>query len=151
MKIGVYVCECGSNIAATVDVEEVVERAKEFPNVEVSRVYKYMCSDPGQELIKKDIEEKDLDRVVVAACSPRMHEPTFRAVLEDKGLNPYVLEIVNIREQVSWVHENKDEGTDKATSLLKGAVLRSALMEPLERKKVGVKHKALVILSLIHI
>jgi len=145
MKIGVYVCECGSNIAATVDVEEVVERAKEFPNVEVSRVYKYMCSDPGQELIKKDIEEKDLDRVVVAACSPRMHEPTFRAVLEDKGLNPYVLEIVNIREQVSWVHENKDEGTDKATSLLKGAVLRSALMEPLERKKVGVKHKALVI------
>lgn len=145
MKIGVYICECGSNIAGTVDVEEVAERAKEFPNVEVSRVYKYMCSDPGQELIKKDIEEKKLDRIVVAACSPRMHEPTFRAVLEDEGLNPYVLEIVNIREQVSWVHEEKEEGTEKATSLLKGAVLRSALMQPLERKKVGVTHKALVI------
>ena len=145
MKIGVYVCECGSNIAATVDVENIVEQAKEFPNVEVSRVYKYMCSDPGQEIIKKDIEEKKLDRVVVAACSPRMHEPTFRAVLEDKGLNPYVLEIVNIREQVSWVHDDIEEGTEKSAALLKGAVLRAALMEPLEKKKVGVTHTALVV------
>ncbi|MHA1199274.1 MAG: 4Fe-4S binding protein [Candidatus Heimdallarchaeaceae archaeon] len=145
MKIGVYVCECGNNIAATVDVEDIVEQAKEFPYVEVSRVYKYLCSDPGQEIIKKDIEEKELDKVVVAACSPRMHEPTFRAVLEDKGLNPYVLEMVNIREQVSWVNNDKKTGTDKAASLLKGAVLRTALMEPLEKKKVGVTHKALVI------
>ena len=145
MKIGVYVCECGSNIAGTVDVEELVEQAKEFPNVEVSRVYKYVCSDPGQVLIKQDIEEKKLDRIVVAACSPRMHEPTFRAVLEDMGLNPYVLEMVNIREQVSWVHDDKSKGTDKAASLLKGAVLRSSLMHPLERKKVGVTPNALVI------
>jgi heterodisulfide reductase subunit A len=145
MKIGVYVCECGTNIAATVDVEELVEQAKEFPNVEVSRLYKYVCSDPGQEIIKKDITEMELDRIVVAACSPRMHEPTFRAVLEDMGLNPYVLEIVNIREQVSWVHDKKESGTDKAASLLKGAVVRAALMHPLERKKVGVTHTALVI------
>ncbi len=145
MKIGVYVCECGTNIASTVDVEELVEQAKEFPNVEVSRLYKYVCSDPGQEIIKSDIDEKGLDRIVVAACSPRMHEPTFRAVLEDKGLNPYVLEIVNIREQVSWVHDKKETGTEKAASLLKGAVVRAALMHPLERKKVGVTHTALVI------
>ncbi|MHA1516550.1 MAG: FAD-dependent oxidoreductase [Candidatus Heimdallarchaeaceae archaeon] len=145
MKIGVYICECGSNIASTVDVEELAEQAKEFPNVEVSRVYKYVCSDPGQVLIKQDIEEKKLDRIVVAACSPRMHEPTFRAVLEDMGLNPYVLEMVNIREQVSWVHDDKSKGTNKAASLLKGAVLRSSLMHPLERKKVGVTPNALVI------
>ncbi len=145
MKIGVYICECGSNIASTVDVEELAEQAKEFPNVEVSRVYKYVCSDPGQVLIKQDIEEKQLDRIVIAACSPRMHEPTFRAVLEDMGLNPYVLEMVNIREQVSWVHDDKSKGTDKAASLLRGAVLRASLMHPLEKKKVGVTHNALVI------
>lgn len=145
MKIGVYVCECGSNIASTVDVEKIVEEAKDLPNVAVSRVYKYMCSDPGQELIKNDIDEYNLDKIVVAACSPRMHEATFRSVLEDKGLNPYVLEIVNIREHVSWVNSDKDKGTEKSMSLLAGAVYRSALMKPLERKKVGVIHKALVI------
>jgi heterodisulfide reductase subunit A len=145
MRIGVYVCECGKNISATVDVEKVVDYAKSLPNVASSRVYKYMCADPGQELIKKDIEELKLDRVIVAACSPRMHEPTFRAAIEDKGLNPYTLEIVNIREQVSWVHDDKKKGTKKAKSLVKSSVMRSALMEPLDRKKVGVTHKALVI------
>ena len=99
MKIGVYVCECGINIAATVDVEKVAETAKDLPNVTVSRYYKYMCSDPGQALIKSDIENHKLDRIVVASCSPRMHEPTFRAVLEDKDMNPYCLEMVNIRER----------------------------------------------------
>ncbi|MCG3222573.1 MAG: CoB--CoM heterodisulfide reductase iron-sulfur subunit A family protein, partial [Candidatus Heimdallarchaeota archaeon] len=145
MKIGVYVCECGSNIAGTVDTDEVADSVKLLPNVVVSRVYKYECSDPGQELIRQDIEEFGLDKVVVAACSPSMHEPTFRAVLEDKGLNPYCLEMVNIREQCSWVHADKDKGTDKAVSLVKGAVMRSELMEPLDRKKVGVTSKALVI------
>jgi len=145
MKIGVYVCECGSNIAGTVDTEEVADSVKLLPNVAVSRVYKYECSDPGQELIRKDIEEFGLDKVVVAACSPSMHEPTFRAVLEDKGLNPYCLEMVNIREQCSWVHADKDKGTDKAVSLVKGAVMRTELMQPLDRKKVGVTSKALVI------
>ena len=108
MRIGVYVCECGINIAATVDVEKVAEQVKSLPNVAVSRFYKYMCSDPGQELIKKDIRELKLDRVVVASCSPRMHEPTFRAVLEESGLNPYCFEMVNIREHCSWVHTDME-------------------------------------------
>ena len=111
MKLGVYVCECGINIGATVDVEKVVEYAKTLPNVAVARYYKYMCSDPGQELIKKDIKEMKLSRIVVASCSPRMHEPTFRAVLEESGLNPYCLDMVNIREQCSWVHKDKAQAT----------------------------------------
>ena len=145
MKIGVYVCECGVNIAATVNVEKVAEHANSLPNVAVSRFYKYMCSDPGQELIKKDIEEFKLDRVVVASCSPRMHEPTFRNVLEEAGLNPYCLEMVNIREQCSWVHKDKEKATDKAFSLVKSAVIRTALLKPLEKKSVGVTPNALVI------
>jgi heterodisulfide reductase subunit A-like polyferredoxin len=145
MKIGVYVCECGVNIAATVNVEKVAEHAKSLPNVAVSRFYKYMCSDPGQELIKKDIGEFKLDRVVVASCSPRMHEPTFKAVLEEAGLNPYCFEMVNIREQCSWVHKDKDKATGKAISLVKGAVSRVSLLEPLEKKRVSVTPSALVI------
>jgi len=139
------VCECGVNIAATVDVESVVEYAKSLPNVAVSRFYKYMCSDPGQGLIKKDIKELGLDRVVVASCSPRMHEPTFRAVLEEAGLNPYCFEMVNIREQCSWVHEDKKKATEKACALISGAVARAAFLEPLEKKEVSVIPKALVI------
>jgi heterodisulfide reductase subunit A-like polyferredoxin len=145
MKIGVYVCECGVNIAATVNVEKVAEHAESLPNVAVSRFYRYMCSDPGQELIKKDIKELKLDRIVVASCSPRMHEPTFRAVLEEMGLNPYCLEMVNIREQCSWVHKDKKEATEKAKSLVESAVLRASLLKPLEKKSVGVTHSALVI------
>ena len=134
MKIGVYICECGVNIAATVDVEKVADHAKSLPNVAVSRFYKYMCSDPGQELIKKDIEELKLDRVVVASCSPRMHEPTFRNVLEEMDLNPYCLEMVNIREQCSWVHKDKENATNKAKSLVESAVIRASLLAPLEKK-----------------
>ena len=103
MKIGVYVCECGINIAATVDVTKVVEKAKNLPKVVVAREYKYMCSDPGQTLIKKDIEELGLDRVVVASCSPRMHEPTFRTMCKEAGLNPFCFEMANIREQCSRI------------------------------------------------
>jgi len=145
MKIGVYVCECGVNIAATVDVEKVAEQAKLLPNVAVSRYYKYMCSDPGQELIKKDIKEKKLDRIIVASCSPRMHEPTFRAVLEDMDVNPYFLTMVNIREQCSWVHKDREMATEKAFSLIKSAVLNTSLSSPLEKKKVGVTPTAMVI------
>jgi len=145
MKIGVYVCECGINIAATVDVEKVVEEVKNLPNVTVSRFYKYMCSDPGQELIKKDIKELHLDRVVVASCSPRMHEPTFRRVLEETGLNPYCFEMVNIREQCSWVHKEKEKATAKAIQLITGAVARASFLEPLEKKEVSVTPKAMVI------
>ena len=145
MKIGVYVCECGVNIGATVDVEKVAEYSKNLPNVIVSRYYKYMCSDPGQELIKKDIKEMNLDRIVVASCSPRMHEPTFRAVLEETGLNPYCLEMVNIREQCSWVHKDKLKSTEKAKSLVESAVLRASLLKPLDKKAVDVTPSALVI------
>ncbi len=145
MKIGVYVCECGINIAATVDSEKVAEYAESLPNVAVSRYYKYMCSDPGQELIKKDIKEKGLDRVVVASCSPRMHEPTFRGVVEETGLNPYCFEMANIREQCSWVHTDREKATKKAMALIAGAVARASFLEPLQRKKVSVTPKALVI------
>ena len=145
MKIGVYICQCGINIAHTVNTERVVELVNNLTNVAVARDYKYMCSDPGQELIKKDIKEMKLDRVVVASCSPRMHEPTFRAVLEDTGLNPYFFEMVNLREQCSWVHEDKEQATLKAVDLISGAVARAAFLEPLEKKEVSVIPKALVI------
>ena len=145
MKIGVYICQCGINIAATVDVEKVAEQIGTHPDVAVSRVYKYMCSDPGQELIRKDIKEMKLDRVVVASCSPRMHEPTFRNVLEEAGLNQYCFEMVNIREHCSWVHEDKEKATAKAMELVTGAVARAAFLEPLEKKEVSVIPKALVI------
>ncbi|MFX1534025.1 MAG: 4Fe-4S binding protein [Promethearchaeota archaeon] len=145
MKIGVYICQCGINIAATVDVERVAEQIKSQPNVAVSRFYKYMCSDPGQKLIKKDIEAFKLDRVVVASCSPRMHEPTFRAVLEETGLNPYCFEMANIREQCSWVHTDKEKATVKSFELIKGAIARADLLEPLERKEVSVIPRALVV------
>src|SRR5512136_1040716 len=97
-KIGVYICDCGANIAGTVDVERVVDFAKELPSVAVAREYKFMCSDPGQELIKNDIREQGLNRVVVASCSPRLHEQTFRRTLASAGLNPYLFEMANIRE-----------------------------------------------------
>jgi len=145
MKIGVYICQCGINIAATVDVEKIAEQIGTHPDVAISRFYKYMCSDPGQELIRKDIKEMKLDRVVVASCSPRMHEPTFRNVLEEAGLNPYCFEMVNIREQCSWVHEDKEKATAKAMELVTGAVARAAFLEPLEKKEVSVIPKALVI------
>ncbi len=145
MKIGVYVCQCGINIAHTVATERVVELVKVLPNVEVARDYKYMCSDPGQELIKKDIKELKLDRVVVASCSPRMHEPTFRKVLEECDLNPYFFEMVNLREQCSWVHEDKEQATLKAVDLISGAIARATYLEPLEKKEVSVIPRALVI------
>jgi NADH:ubiquinone oxidoreductase subunit E/NAD-dependent dihydropyrimidine dehydrogenase PreA subunit len=145
-KIGVYICECGINISATVDVEQVTENAKSLPDVEVSRFYKYMCSDPGQSLIKNDIKELGLTQVIVASCSPRMHEPTFRAVVEEAGLNPYCFEMANIREHCSWAHmHEKVRATQKADDLVKMAVAKARLLQPLERKEVPVTPTALVI------
>jgi heterodisulfide reductase subunit A len=144
-RIGVYICHCGVNIAATVDVKGVAEFANELPCVVIARDYQYMCSDPGQELIKNDIKEQELNRVVVASCSPRMHEPTFRNACEDAGLNPYCFEMANLREQCAWVHLDKDKATEKAKDLVASAVSKAALLEPLERKKVGVIPRALVI------
>ncbi len=144
-KIGVYVCHCGVNISATVDVETVADYALKLPNVEVARTYSYMCSDPGQTLIKNDIREHGLNRVIVASCSPRMHEPTFRKAIQEAGINPYFLEMANIREQCSWVHEDMDEGTAKSKKLVAASVAKVRLLEPLESKEVDAEPSALVI------
>jgi heterodisulfide reductase subunit A len=143
IRTGVYICHCGVNIAAAVDVKAVAEFAEGLPSVVIARDYQYMCSDPGQELIKRDIKDLGLNRVVVASCSPRMHEPTFRNACADAGLNPYCFEMANIREQCAWVHLKG--ATEKAKDLVASAVAKAALLEPLERKKVGVIPRALVI------
>ncbi|MFO7676131.1 MAG: CoB--CoM heterodisulfide reductase iron-sulfur subunit A family protein [bacterium] len=144
-RVGVYVCHCGTNIAQTVDVEAVVEYAKTLPNVAVAKNYLYMCSDPGQALIKQDIKEHGLTRVVVAACSPRMHEPTFRGAVFGAGMNPYLFEMCNIREQCSWVHPDKAEGTEKAKDLVRASVARAALLEELEPRWADVTKAVLVL------
>ncbi len=144
-KIGVYVCHCGANIAGVVDVEKVVEFAKGLPFVAVARDYKFMCSDPGQDLIKNDIKEMGIDRVVVASCSPRLHEPTFRRTLAAAGLNPYLFEMANVREQCSWVHEDHEAATEKAKAMVSAAVRKVFLHQPLETKEVKVNPCTLVV------
>ncbi len=144
-KIGVYVCDCGINIGAVVDVPEVVRFASELPNVTVAREYKYVCSEPGQEMIKKDIEELSVNRVVVASCTPRMHEPTFQHTVAEAGLNPYCLQMTNIREHVSWISKDEREATEKAKRLVQAAVARVGLHEPLESRTEKVTPAALVV------
>jgi heterodisulfide reductase subunit A len=141
----VYVCQCGSNIAATVDTEAVARFAEGLDGVVWTRVNKYSCSDPGQATIRKDIEDHSLDRVVIAACTPRMHEPTFRRTLESAGLNPYLLEMANVREQVSWVHPAGEAATNKAMDLVAGATERVQLQEALHSRKSPVEPSALVV------
>lgn len=131
-RIGVYVCNCGTNISHTVDAEAVCAYAQTLPDVVVARSYRYMCSTPGQETIIKDIQEQGLDRVVVAACSPRMHEKTFRNACRLGGINPYLFEMANIREQCSWVHQDRLAATEKAKALTTAAVMRVHHHEPLE-------------------
>jgi heterodisulfide reductase subunit A len=144
-NIGVYICHCGTNIAATVDCNELARFSTTLPGVKVVRDYRYLCSDPGQDLIKKDIRELSIDRVVVAACSPRMHEMTFRNAISSEGLNPYFLNIVNIREQCSWVHKDKERATEKAKHIVQAGVARVSLHEALEARRVGIKPSALVV------
>jgi heterodisulfide reductase subunit A len=145
-KIGVYVCHCGLNIAGVVDVEKVTEYAKQLPNVAVARHYAYMCSDPGQRMIQEDVKKRKLDRVVIATCSPRMHEETFRKAVAEAGLNPYLLEIVNLREHVSWAHTHEPEkATEKAMALVRMGVARAKLLEPLEKRKAKVEKSVLVV------
>ena len=144
-KIGVFVCHCGENIGATVDCEKVAEAASKIEGVEYATDYKYMCSDPGQTKIKDAIREKGLDGVVVAACSPRMHEPTFRKACSEAGLNPYMCEMANIREHCSWVHEKSDKTTEKAIDLVKILVEKTKRNTPLEPIKVPITKKTLVI------
>jgi heterodisulfide reductase subunit A len=145
LKIGVYVCDCGVNIAATVNVPEVVRFASGLPGVAVAREYKYMCSDPGQKTIKEDVRTLGLNRVVVAACSPRMHEPTFQNAVASEGMNPYYFAMANIREHVSWVVDDTAQGTEKAKRLINAAVLRVALQDPLYARKEPVTPAALVV------
>ncbi|HEU5171643.1 MAG TPA: CoB--CoM heterodisulfide reductase iron-sulfur subunit A family protein [Gemmatimonadales bacterium] len=144
-RVGVYVCHCGTNIAAMVDVRRVTEYAAALPNVAVAREYKYMCSDPGQALIRADIAEHRLNRVVVAACSPLLHERTFRAAVKAAGLNPYYFQMVSIRELDSWVHTDRGEATRKAEDLIRAAVRRVVFHEPLESRSVPVNPAVLVV------
>lgn len=144
-RVGVYVCHCGSNIAGVVDVVEVAKWAVNLPNVIVSREYKFMCSSLGQELIEKDIKELGLNRVVVASCSPQLHEPTFRNACLRAGLNPYLFEMANIREQDAWVTTDKFEATKKAKALTAAAVSRVVHQEPLESLLVPIDSNVLVV------
>ncbi len=144
-RIGVFICHCGGNISDTVDVSRVKETITSLEQVKAADTFEYVCSNPGQEMIKKAIDEHKLNRVVVASCSPRMHLDTFRKAVESAGLNPYLLEMVNIREHCSWVHDDKEEATDKATALLRGAVKRARYLESLTPTSMKVTKSALVI------
>ena len=145
VRIGVYICHCGVNIAATVKVAEVRDFIAKQPNVVVARDYKFMCSDPGQELIKQDIKDLNVNRVVVAACSPLMHELTFRLAAESAGLNRYLVQIANIREHCSWVHDDVEAATKKAIALVNAAVQRVALHQPLEITRSPLNKNTLIV------
>ncbi|MGI6312677.1 MAG: 4Fe-4S dicluster domain-containing protein [Bacteroidales bacterium] len=144
-RIGVFICHCGENISATVDVVKVAEEAGKHEGVAYSTDYKYMCSEPGQTIIKQMIKEKGLTGVVVAACSPRMHEPTFRKACSEAGLNPYMCEMANLREHCSWVHDKSDATTKKAIDLVRMLVEKVKFNKPLYPIKVPVTKTALVI------
>lgn len=144
-RVGVYVCHCGTNIAAIVDCKAVAEYAAGLGNVAVSRDYKYLCSDPGQELIRQDIRDHKLNRIVVASCSPHLHEHTFRVAADGAGLNPFYVHMVNIREHNSWVHENREAATTKAKDMVRAAVRRVVFHESLERARVSVNPDVLVV------
>ncbi len=145
IKIGVYICHCGVNIAATVNVAAVRDFIAKQPHVVVARDYKFMCSDPGQDLIKQDIKNLGVNRVVVAACSPLMHELTFRLAAESAGLNRYLVQIANIREHCSWVHDDRDQATAKACALINAAVRRVALHKPLQITRMPVNKATLIV------
>jgi len=144
-RMGVFVCWCGANIAETVDCEDVARYADSLPGVTIARSYKYMCSDPGQRLITDAIQEHDLTGVVVASCSPRMHEPTFRLAAAQVGLNPYMLEMANIREHCSWVHTNRRDATEKAKDLIRVLVEKVKRNIPLKEIEVPVTQRVMVI------
>lgn len=145
VKSGVYICHCGTNISATVDVKDVADFAQGLETVTISRDYSYMCSDPGQDLIKKDILEFGLNRIVVASCSPLMHESTFQTAAKIAGLNPYFVQMANIREQCSWVIHDPNQATKKAKQMVAAAVNRVKHHEPLEMRNVEMTQAALVV------
>jgi heterodisulfide reductase subunit A len=144
-RIGVYICECGINIGATVDVNQVVRFAQGLPNVVIARPHRYTCSEAGQEMIKQDIREQKLNRVVVASCSPRMHETTFQGVVASADLNPYFFQMANIREHVSWVVKDTPAATAKAQRLVSAAVNRVNWHQPLYARKEDVTPAAMVV------
>lgn len=145
MRIGVFVCQCGTNIASTVDTERVAEEVKKLPDVVYTTTYMYTCSEPGQQEIQKAIEEHNLQGVVVAACSPRMHEPTFRRAVEKAGLNRYMFEMANIREHVSWVSNDREANTRKAIELIRMAVAKLRFNQPLFPSRVTINKRVMVI------
>jgi len=144
-RIGVYICDCGVNIASTVDTKAVVEMAASLPGVTVAKGHTFTCSEPGQQMIAEDIRTLGLNRIVVASCTPRMHEPTFRRLLEEAGLNPYLYEMANIREHAAWVIADPKAATEKAKRLVRSAVARVAFHAPLEPRQDPVTKAALVV------
>ncbi len=144
-KVGVYICHCGTNIAKTVDVEEVTRWAGEQTNVAIARDYKFMCSSLGQDLIEEDIREMGLTRIVVASCSPHMHEKTFRTACERAGLNPFLFEMANIREHNSWTTDDRAAATQKAKALVKAAINRVVHHAPLDPLPVEINHNTLIV------
>ncbi len=146
LRIGVFVCDCGLNIAGSLDTEAVREYAASLPNVTTAVRNRYTCADPGQQEIKRQIVEHDLNRVVVASCSPRLHEPTFRNCVSEAGLNPYLFEMANIREQCAWVHlHDREAATAKAQDIVKAAVARARWLYAQDEEKLPVTDAALVI------
>jgi len=146
LRIGVFVCDCGLNIAGSLDTEEVRGYAETLPDVAVAVCNRYTCADPGQQEIKRHVVEHNLNRVVVASCSPRLHEPTFRHCVSEVGLNPYLFEMANIREQCSWVHmRDRDAATQKAKDIVRTAVARARWLHAQEEEQLPVTDAALVI------
>src|SRR4030066_1035887 len=145
-KLGVFICHCGVNIAGTVDVKAVAEKAGTIDDVAHSVDYIYMCSEPGQQIIREAIKEKGLEGVVVACCSPSMHENSFRKAVKSQGMNPYGCEIANIREQCSWVHQReKEKATQKAEEIISATLEKVRKNEQLEAISVAINRRALVI------
>ncbi|MFX1368060.1 MAG: FAD-dependent oxidoreductase, partial [Promethearchaeota archaeon] len=145
-RVGVFLCHCGNNIAGVVDIGNIMEAIGNLPNVEHVEDYKYLCSKPGQQLLKDKIKKHRLDRIVIASCSPRMHELTFRQTTREAGLNAFLLDIANIREHVSWIHaEDPEAATEKAIDLVKMSIARAKLLEPLEETEVSIAKSSLVV------
>lgn len=144
-RIGVFVCRCGDNISKTVDVTKVVDRARSLDLVILAKEFDFMCSDPGQNMIREEILEQGLNRVVVASCSPLMHEITFQEVCESAGMNPFYLQMTNIREQCAWVIDDKNEATEKAESMVAGAVRRVRYNQPLQSRPIEMEPSVLVV------
>ena len=144
-RIGVFLCHCGTNIVHTVDIEKAKKYVETLPGVVFVKDYSYMCSNPGQRLVKESIKENGLTKVVIAACTPKLHESTFRETLREGGLNPYNLEIANIREHCSWVHDNREIATEKAKDIIRMAIMKAALLEPLEEREIEAVKEVLIV------